>query len=153
MLPGEAEEVEATNVADAAPMAQIEATMKRMLDARTATQPLHSPSAGCVFKNPPGDSAGRLIEAAGLKGCRIGGAQVSERHANFIINRGHAQADEILALIRHVGRQVERRFGVTLELEVKIVGRATNPKGAPRSPKRRFEVRSAPAPAQAMGSS
>jgi UDP-N-acetylmuramate dehydrogenase len=116
-----------------APPAQIDATMARMLGERNATQPLHSPSAGCVFKNPPGDSAGRLIEAAGLKGHRIGDAQVSERHANFIINRGHAQAGDILTLIRHVGRQVEQRFGVTLELEVKIVGRSARSKSAPRS--------------------
>lgn len=116
-----------------APPAGIDATMTRMLGERNATQPLHSPSAGCVFKNPPGDSAGRLIEAAGLKGHRIGDAQVSERHANFIINRGHAQAGDILTLIRHVGRQVEQRFGVTLELEVKIVGRAARSRPAPRS--------------------
>jgi len=136
-----------------APPAQIEATMKRMLGVRTATQPLHSPSAGCVFKNPPGDSAGRLIEAAGLKGYRIGDAQVSERHANFIVNRGRARSNDILTLIRHVGRQVERQFGVTLELEVKIVGRATNPKGASRVSKRRVGVRTDPAPAHAVGSS
>jgi UDP-N-acetylmuramate dehydrogenase len=116
-----------------APPAQIDATMTRMLGVRNATQPLHAPSAGCVFKNPQGDSAGRLIEAAGLKGYRIGDAQVSERHANFIVNRGHARANDILMLIRHVGRQVERQFGVTLELEVKIVGRSARPKGAPRS--------------------
>ncbi len=116
-----------------APPGEIDATMTRMLGVRNATQPLHSPSAGCVFKNPPGDSAGRLIEAAGLKGHRIGDAQVSERHANFIINRGHARTNDILALIRHIGRQVERQFGVTLELEVKIVGRTARPKGAPRS--------------------
>jgi UDP-N-acetylmuramate dehydrogenase len=115
-----------------APMAEIDATMNRMLGVRSASQPLHSPSAGCVFKNPPGDSAGRLIEAAGLKGCRIGDAQVSERHANFIVNRGHAHTHDILALIRHVGRQVERRFNVTLELEVKIIGRAARPKGVSR---------------------
>ena len=103
--------------------AGIESTMARMLKARNATQPLHFPSAGCVFKNPPGDSAGRLIEAAGLKGYRLGDAQVSDRHANFIINRGRAKAGDVLSLIRHVGRQVEQNFGVTLELEVRIIGR------------------------------
>ena len=108
-----------------APAEQIESTMTRLLNTRSATQPLHHPSAGCVFKNPPGDSAGRLIEAAGLKGYRLGGAQVSDRHANFIVNRGQARAGDVLSLIRHVGRQVERQFGVTLELEVKIIGRAT----------------------------
>jgi UDP-N-acetylmuramate dehydrogenase len=107
-----------------APMTDIESTMARMLRTRSATQPLHFPSAGCVFKNPPGDSAGRLIEAAGLKGYRLGGAQVSDRHANFIVNRGQARAGDVLALIRHIGRQVERQFGVTLELEVRIIGRA-----------------------------
>lgn len=125
-----------------APTAQIEATMARMLQTRSATQPLHFPSAGCVFKNPPGDSAGRLIEAAGLKGCRLGGAQVSDRHANFIVNRGAARAGDVLSLIRHVGRQVEQRFGVTLELEVRIVGRSLDvgarahksKKGAPMPP-------------------
>jgi len=132
------------------PAVEIEAAMKRMLDARSSTQPLHSPSAGCVFKNPPGDSAGRLIEAAGLKGCRIGDAQVSDRHANFIINRGRAQTRDILALIRHVGRQVERRFGVTLELEVKIVGRAARPKESRPS---KLRVRSHSSPAQVLGAS
>jgi len=134
-----------------APAVEIEATMTRMLGARTATQPLHSPSAGCVFKNPPGDSAGRLIEAAGLKGYRIGDAQVSERHANFIINRGHARTNDILSLIRHVGREVARQFGVTLELEVKIVGRAARPKGAPRPS--RLRVRPHASSTHATGSS
>lgn len=108
--------------------ARVESTMTRLLDERTRTQPLHSPSAGCIFRNPPGDSAGRLIESAGLKGVRIGDAQVSERHANFVINRGHATADDVLSLIRRVGREIQRRFGITLELEVKIVGRSVAPK-------------------------
>ncbi len=121
-----------------APVKEIEATMARMLNTRNATQPLNFPSAGCVFQNPAGDSAGRLIEAAGLKGYRIGDAQVSDRHANFIINRGHASAGEILSLIRHVGRQVETRCGVTLELEVKIIGRTVSPGTAAGVPTARW---------------
>jgi len=128
--------VGAAFVLQPAPAAGIEATMSRMLGERNATQPLHSPSAGCVFRNPQGDSAGRLIEAAGLKGYRIGDAQVSERHANFIINRGRARAGDILALIRHIGRRVERQFGVTLELEVKIIGRAAQSRRAARPSRR-----------------
>ena len=81
------------------------------------------PNAGCVFKNPAGDSAGRLVEAAGLKGARIGDAQISTKHANFIVNRGHATAADTEALIRLVGKTVGDKFGTTLELEVQIVGR------------------------------
>jgi UDP-N-acetylmuramate dehydrogenase len=116
--------VSATFALTPAPTTKIESTMTRMLNTRSATQPLHYPSAGCVFRNPPGDSAGRLIEAAGLKGYRLGGAQVSDQHANFIINRGQARAGDVLSLIRHVGRRVEQQFGVTLELEVRIIGRS-----------------------------
>jgi UDP-N-acetylmuramate dehydrogenase len=77
---------------------------------------------GSTFKNPPGDHAGRLIERAGLKGYRVGGAQISERHANFFINRGGATASEVLALIEHARTEVKRRFGVALELEVELLG-------------------------------
>ncbi|MGH7209314.1 MAG: UDP-N-acetylmuramate dehydrogenase, partial [Nitrospiraceae bacterium] len=76
----------------------------------------------CVFKNPEHDVSGRLIEAAGLKGARIGDAQVSEKHANFIVNLGRARASDVIALIKKVGRAVEEQAGVTLELELKIVG-------------------------------
>ena len=107
---------------------QIEATMTHLLKNRRQTQPLHFPSAGCIFRNPPVDSAGRLIEAAGMKGFSIGDAEISSRHANFIINRGHATAGEVMALIRHVGRRVEEMLGVTLELEVKIIGRTVKPR-------------------------
>jgi UDP-N-acetylmuramate dehydrogenase len=75
-----------------------------------------------VFKNPRGDYAARLIEAAGLKGHRIGDAVVSEKHANFIINEGHASASELEQLIRHVQQTVERVHGIALETEVRIVG-------------------------------
>lgn len=104
--------------------AKIESVVKDYLRYRRDTQPLALPSAGCVFKNPEGDSAGRLIEAAGLKGARVGDAQVSEKHANFIVNRGRARAADVLALIKQVGRTVQAKAGVTLELEVKIVGQA-----------------------------
>ena len=84
---------------------QIEKTVKEYLQYRKHTQPLTLPSAGCVFKNPPQDSAGRLVEAAGLKGARIGDAQVSEKHANFMVNVGHARAADVVALIKKVARR------------------------------------------------
>ena len=103
---------------------RIEKTVKDYLQYRKDTQPLTQPSAGCVFKNPPGDSAGRLVDAAGLKGARIGDAQVSEKHANFMVNLGHARAGDVLALIRKVRAAVKKQTGVALELELKIVGQA-----------------------------
>ena len=103
--------------------AQIESAVKQSLHRRKATQPIEMPNAGCVFKNPEGDSAGRLIEAADLKGARIGGAEVSTKHANFIVNKGQATAADILALIDVVLKTVAEKFGVTLELEVQVVGR------------------------------
>ncbi len=89
---------------------------------RRETQPLTLPNAGSVFKNPEGSPAARLIEAAGLKGLRIGDAQISDRHANFIVNCGQASARDVVALIRTIGRTVEQRNGVRLELELRIVG-------------------------------
>lgn len=89
---------------------------------RKASQPLGLPSCGSVFKNPPGDHAARLIEAAGLKGTRVGGAEVSPKHANFIINTGGATAADIEALIRKVRDEVQARHGVRLDTEVQIVG-------------------------------
>lgn len=99
-----------------------EARMRTLIAGRKATQPLGLPSCGSVFKNPPGDHAARLIETAGLKETRIGGAQVSAKHANFIINTGGASAADIEALIRKVQATVESRHGVRLEPEVQIVG-------------------------------
>ena len=99
--------------------------LKELQARRQETQPLGLPSCGSVFRNPPGDHAARLIEAAGLKGHRIGGAQVSEKHANFIINRGAATAADIEALIEHVGETVADAHGVRLLPEVRIVGAAT----------------------------
>lgn len=88
---------------------------------RKANQP-HGPSCGSIFKNPPGDYAGRLIEAAGLKGRRCGGAQVSPRHANFFINSGGATAADVKSLIDLARETVQAQFGVTLELEVELLG-------------------------------
>lgn len=79
-------------------------------------------SCGSVFKNPPGESAGRLVEAAGLKGAKVGGAAIAEKHANYIVNRGDATSDDALRLIELARGEVLRQFGVELELEVEIVG-------------------------------
>ncbi|QSA95924.1 UDP-N-acetylmuramate dehydrogenase [Methylococcus sp. EFPC2] len=96
--------------------------IRELLARRSATQPTHQPSCGSVFRNPPGDHAARLIEACGLKGFHIGGACVSEKHANFIVNLGYASADDIERLIEHVRNEVERHRGIRLETEVRIVG-------------------------------
>ncbi len=96
--------------------------MRRLLERRAASQPIGLASCGSVFRNPPGDYAARLIEAAGLKGCRIGGAQVSEKHANFIINTGTATAAEIEELIELVQRRVADTLGVHLLPEVRVLG-------------------------------
>jgi UDP-N-acetylmuramate dehydrogenase len=104
--------------------AEIEKVVKDYLRSRRETQPLTLPSAGCVFKNPPNDSAGRVVEAAGLKGASVGDACVSTKHANFIVNQGQASATDVLALIKKVRAQVVRKTGLKLELELKLVGRA-----------------------------
>jgi UDP-N-acetylmuramate dehydrogenase len=98
------------------------ARIKEMLGRRADLQPMGQPSCGSVFRNPPGDYAGRLVEACGLKGMRIGGAEVSRKHANFIINNGAASAADIEALILHVQDTVARLQGVRLVPEVHIVG-------------------------------
>jgi UDP-N-acetylmuramate dehydrogenase len=100
----------------------IQSVTKDYLQYRKTTQPLTLPNAGSVFKNPTGDSAGRLIEAAGLKGFQIGDAQVSTKHANFIVNRGAATAEQVLSLVQKVRKQVARKFGVRLQLEWKVIG-------------------------------
>ena len=104
--------------------ADIEKVVKDYLRYRRETQPLTLPSAGCVFKNPANDSAGRIVEVAGLKGASVGDACVSTTHANFIVNQGQASATDVLALIKKVRAQVVRRTGVKLELELKLVGQA-----------------------------
>ena len=89
---------------------------------REETQPVGTWNAGSVFKNPPEDSAGRLIEACGLKGLKFGGAEISEKHANFIINKGNAKASDVKSLIAAVHQKVKEKFGIELELEIKLVG-------------------------------
>lgn len=96
--------------------------IRKLLEKRGATQPTRLPSCGSVFRNPPGEHAARLIEAAGLKGRRIGGAQVSELHANFIVNLGDARAQDIEALIAEVQRVVFENSGIHLVTEVHRVG-------------------------------
>ncbi|MCW9012695.1 MAG: UDP-N-acetylmuramate dehydrogenase [Gammaproteobacteria bacterium] len=100
------------------------ANIRSLLDKRAQTQPTGLPSCGSVFTNPEGDYAARLIEATGLKAYRIGGAIVSEKHANFIINTGDATASDIENLIEYVQQQVKQKQGVDLHTEVKIVGEA-----------------------------
>lgn len=97
---------------------------------RTRTQPIRSLNCGSVFRNPPGDSAGRLVEAAGLKGAREGAAEVSPQHANFVINHGGAAAADVDRLIRRVQAEVASRFGVALETEVERVGRWPSSSGS-----------------------
>ena len=102
--------------------AVIGAAMEELGARRRASQPLEYPSAGSTFKRPEGYFAGALIEQAGLKGKSAGGAQVSEKHAGFIVNTGEATAADILALISTVQEEVAARFGVRLETEVRILG-------------------------------
>ncbi len=97
-------------------------TIKTLLKKRIDAQPLNLPNAGSVFRNPPGDYAARLIESCGLKGFRIGGAQVSDKHANFIVNLGTATATDIERLIEHVEDSVAARTNVRLIREVQIIG-------------------------------
>ena len=102
--------------------AAILARMKELNARRREKQPLSFPSAGSTFKRPEGHFAGALIEAAGLKGLTIGGAQVSEKHAGFVVNRGGATAGDVLSLIAEVQRRVYAHAGVRLEMEVRVVG-------------------------------
>jgi len=98
------------------------ARIKEMANERVRTQPLAQPNTGSIFRNPPGDHAGRLIEEAGLKGERVGGAEVSRKHANFIVNTGGATAADVWALMRRCMSAVRERFGVELVPEVERVG-------------------------------
>jgi len=100
----------------------IQDKVRTLLEFRKEKQPWQLPSAGSVFKNPPGDFAGRLIEAAGLKGIRVGDAQISQKHANFIVNLGQARASDILALIHLARKKVFQEFGVQLQLEIEVIG-------------------------------
>ncbi len=107
-----------------------QARIKELLQHRIRTQPLQQANAGSVFRNPANDFAARLIERCGLKGRRIGDAQVSEKHANFIVNLGAASAHDIEALIETVQAEVAEQTGIHLEREVRIVGRAAPTLGA-----------------------
>jgi len=98
--------------------------IKELLEKRVASQPLNLPNAGSVFRNPPGDHAARLIEASGLKGVRVGGAEVSQKHANFIVNSAGATAGDIESLITKVQDTVMEKHGVALVREVRIIGEA-----------------------------
>jgi UDP-N-acetylmuramate dehydrogenase len=101
---------------------ELQAEISELLRKRWEKQPLEYPSCGSVFKRPPGDYAGRLIEACGLKGLQKGRAKVSEKHANFIINLGGATAEDVLWLMREIRRRVSEKFGILLEPEVRLVG-------------------------------
>ncbi len=98
--------------------------IRQLLEQRIAAQPLGQPNAGSVFRNPPGDHAARLIEACGLKGHAIGGAMISDKHANFIVNRRNASAADIEALIDLAALRVREKYGIELEREVRIIGDA-----------------------------
>lgn len=95
--------------------------IKTMLDKRNQSQPTNLPNCGSVFKNPPGNHAAKLIEACGLKGVKIGGAQISEKHANFIVNIDHASSQDILDLIALAKQKVKEKFQIELEQEVKVL--------------------------------
>ncbi|MEL7333832.1 MAG: UDP-N-acetylmuramate dehydrogenase [Cyanobacteria bacterium J06560_2] len=105
----------------------IKAATAEDLKQRRTTQPYHLPNCGSVFRNPPGHSAGRLIQEAGLKGYQIGQAQISTLHANFIVNLGSAKASSVLALIRHAQAVIKAQNGIELETEVKIIGAFDEP--------------------------
>lgn len=102
--------------------AEIEARMQELKEARTTKQPLDYPSAGSTFKRPEGYFAGKLIMDSGLRGYRVGGAQVSEKHCGFVINTGDATAQDVMDLIAHVQKEVREQFGVKLEMEIKTLG-------------------------------
>ncbi len=100
----------------------IRTRMTDMRNRRSSSQPLSKPTCGSVFKNPPQDHAARLIEQAGLKGCSIGHARISDVHANFIVNEGDATSTDVLNLIRRAQNEVQQKFGIRLEPEVRIIG-------------------------------
>jgi UDP-N-acetylmuramate dehydrogenase len=107
---------------EASEPAKVRDEVDRLLAQRQATQPIDVPSCGSVFRNPKGDFAGRLIEEAGLKGLRVGAAEISPVHANFIVNLGGATAADVLELIERARGEVEQRAGIRLETEVRILG-------------------------------
>jgi len=99
----------------------IKARMRELAEKRRASQPLEMPSAGSTFKRPVGGYAAALIEQSGLKGCTIGGAQVSAKHSGFVVNRGDASCEDVLALIEYIRETVLDKTGITLEPEIKII--------------------------------
>lgn len=121
-LPDRGTVVEAVLRLAAAEKAAIRTSMQMSLERRKATQPLGVPSAGSVFANPTGDSAGRLIEEAGFKGFRQGGARVSEVHANFIVNEGGATAEDVARLMATIQTTVRDRYGIELKPEIRFLG-------------------------------
>lgn len=102
----------------------LETYVQQRVRGRRTAQGVGKPNAGSVFKNPPGQQAWRLIDSCELRGYAVGGAQVSEKHANFIVNRGGARAEDVLRLIAEIQKEVEKRTGIVLEPEVKVVGQA-----------------------------
>jgi UDP-N-acetylmuramate dehydrogenase len=104
------------------PLAEIQKDIKQRLKLKKSSQPLALASAGWVWKNPPGDTAARLIERCGLRGKRINGAEISSKNANFVVNRGGASAADIEALIDLTRERVQAQFGITLEPEMRVVG-------------------------------
>jgi UDP-N-acetylmuramate dehydrogenase len=121
-LPDRGTIVEAVLRLEAADRDVMRAEMQRSLDRRKASQPIGAPSAGSVFKNPEGDSAGRLIEAAGLKGMREGGARVSDVHANFIVNEGGATAHDVARLMAAIQTAIRETHGIELRPEIRFLG-------------------------------
>ncbi len=104
------------------PHAEIQKDIKQRLRHKKTTQPLALASAGCVWKNPPGDVAGRLVEKVGLKGKRLNGAEISSKHANFIVNRGGASAADIRTLMNMTRERVRNQFAIALEPEIHTLG-------------------------------
>ena len=96
--------------------------IRELLDKRSCSQPTNEPSCGSVFRNPPGNYSAQLIEGCGLKGFAIGGAEVSRKHANFIVNKGNATAADIEQLIAYVQKQVKDKHNISLIQEVHILG-------------------------------
>ncbi|MBI4592657.1 MAG: hypothetical protein HY728_00435, partial [Candidatus Rokubacteria bacterium] len=104
------------------PLSEIQKDIKARLKQKKSTQPLALASAGCVWKNPAGETAGRMIEKVGLKGKRINGAEISSKHTNFIVNRGGATASDIHALMDLARERVQAHFGIELASEIRIIG-------------------------------
>jgi UDP-N-acetylmuramate dehydrogenase len=121
-LPAHSVVLEATLRAERGSPQEVRQEVRHLYRCRRDSQPLSWPNAGSIFKNPPGERAGRLIDQLGLKGYRIGDAQISRKHANFIVNCSQASVADVLALIEYVKHHVQVRTGILLEEEVRIVG-------------------------------